>query len=252
MLVSGRLGADRAEVALRHGEHPRAAALRAALTLTAGPVRVAGLPRVEADLVLGPAGPVQTLRIGYPLRPGPPAPEPLRQNAGSAAPGDHPRDPSRDHPRELPRDHPRELPLVQRAAAYAVVVEAGRLLLTRLSSRQTWTLPGGGIEHGETPVQAAVREVYEETGLALRPGGLLDVDSIHFTGQAPDGRWEDYHGIRVVYAGSVPGGSTPRVVEVDGSTEQAAWVSRSELARLRLTSLVRTVATADLLARLSG
>jgi 8-oxo-dGTP pyrophosphatase MutT (NUDIX family) len=244
VLVSGRLGADRAEVALRHGEHPRAAALRAAVTLTAGPVRVAGLPQVGADLVCGPDGPVQTLRIGYPLRPGPPAPEPLGQNAGSAAPRDHPRDPSRDHPRDLP--------LVQRAAAYAVVVEAGRLLLTRLSSRQTWTLPGGGIEHGETPVQAAVREVYEETGLALRPGALLDVDSLHFTGQAPDGRWEDYHGIRVVYAGSVPGGSTPQVIEVDGSTEQAAWVSRSELARLRLTSLVRTVATTDLLARLSG
>ena len=241
MLVSGRLGAERAEVDLRHGEHPRAAALRAALTLTAGPVRVAGLPQVGADLVLGPGGPVQTLRIGYPLRPGTPAPEPPRQqNTGSAAPRDH------------SRDHPGNLPLVQRAAAYAVVVEAGRLLLTRLSSRQTWTLPGGGIEHGETPVQAAVREVYEETGLALRPGGLLDVDSIHFTGQAPDGRWEDYHGIRVVYAGSVPGGSTPQVIEVDGSTEQAAWVSRSELARLRLTSLVRTVATADLLARLSG
>jgi 8-oxo-dGTP pyrophosphatase MutT (NUDIX family) len=51
----------------------------------------------------------------------------------------------------------------------------GRLLLVMPSHRDTWEIPGGGLEHGEYPFQAAAREV-EETGLELRPGRLLAVD----------------------------------------------------------------------------
>ncbi|CAB4696551.1 unannotated protein [freshwater metagenome] len=67
-----------------------------------------------------------------------------------------------------------DLPVRRRLAAYALVVRGGDVLLTRLSARVTddelWTLPGGGVEHGEDPRAAVVREVHEETGLEVSVG----------------------------------------------------------------------------------
>jgi 8-oxo-dGTP diphosphatase len=128
---------------------------------------------------------------------------------------------------------------VQRTAAYALCHDGGRVLLSRLRNSSLWTLPGGGIDHGEQPDEAAVREVHEETGLPVRLRGLLDVDSTRFTGRGPSGRAEDFHGVRVVFDGEVPTDVEPRVVEVDGSTVEAAWWPVADLPRLQVTGLVR-------------
>ena len=86
----------------------------------------------------------------------------------------------------LPESEP--APVLKRAAVAIALVEAGEgadgtaLLLTRRAAglrahRSQWALPGGRCDAGETPVEAALRELHEELGLKLGPAdvlGLLD------------------------------------------------------------------------------
>ena len=68
-----------------------------------------------------------------------------------------------------PRDFGRRY--ISRPGAYAILPRDRRLLLTfQAAPFFEFQLPGGGIDPGETPVQALHREVYEETG--WRIGGL--------------------------------------------------------------------------------
>jgi 8-oxo-dGTP diphosphatase len=52
-----------------------------------------------------------------------------------------------------------------RERATAVLIRHGRILLMRGPSLEAYLMPGGGIEAGETPVEAVARELREETGL---------------------------------------------------------------------------------------
>jgi ADP-ribose pyrophosphatase YjhB (NUDIX family) len=127
---------------------------------------------------------------------------------------------------------------VQRVGAYVVCVREGRLLVVRLNPAlglKGWSLPGGGVDHGEAPVDAAVREVAEETGYDVVIDRLLSVDSLHLT-VGHDGSPIDHHGIRVLYAGTVVGGELRH--EVGGSSDQAAWVELDAVDALDQVSLV--------------
>jgi 8-oxo-dGTP pyrophosphatase MutT (NUDIX family) len=63
---------------------------------------------------------------------------------------------------------------------YALVVlwHGERVLMVYVRERACWELPGGGIEPGETPREAAVRELWEETGQQLDP------EELRFVGHA--------------------------------------------------------------------
>lgn len=141
-------------------------------------------------------------------------------------------------------------PQRQRVAAYALLLRGAgderEVLLTRMSSRTRiaghWTLPGGGIDHGEDPREAVRREVYEETGLRVEPGEVLDVHSTHFTGERADGLVEDYHGVHLIFEAQLLPESAavePYVVELDGSTDQAVWVRVTDAFQLELLNAAR-------------
>jgi 8-oxo-dGTP pyrophosphatase MutT (NUDIX family) len=62
------------------------------------------------------------------------------------------------------------------ATARTVTIDDhGHVLLGRYQGNHTWTIPGGVIDPGEQPADAAVRECYEETGIIAVPDALTSV-----------------------------------------------------------------------------
>jgi ADP-ribose pyrophosphatase YjhB (NUDIX family) len=73
-------------------------------------------------------------------------------------------------------DNARTYPTRPYLAVSAAIFRDGRVLLVRRArppAHGLYTLPGGGVEPGESLEQAVIREVREETGLAVAPLGLV-------------------------------------------------------------------------------
>ena len=123
-----------------------------------------------------------------------------------------------------------------RLAAYAVCIEDQRVLLVRHVSNN-WTLPGGKVEHAEDPLDAAIREVAEETGAEAVVERLLGVDSrvIPAAERAVPGGPE-HHNVGIFYEARITGGRLRP--EPNGNTLEVAWTPILEVASLRRSSLV--------------
>jgi ADP-ribose pyrophosphatase YjhB (NUDIX family) len=131
------------------------------------------------------------------------------------------------------------VPQVTRLGAYAVAVDdEARILLCRIApgypAAGTWTLPGGGVEFGEDPNEAVVRELDEETGLSGRPEGVLGIWSRRFE-RTETRRGALLHFVGILYRVTPDPGEIR--IEVDGSTDLAAWFTPDELGTIELGDL---------------
>ena len=107
-----------------------------------------------------------------------------------------------------------------RLGAIAVLVEGDRVLLAqrgKFPDRGLWGFPGGHVEPGETALEAARRELLEETGVRAKPVEYLtNVDVIRHDAQ---GRVVVHYLLAAVLCADPEG--TPRA---DDDAQDAAWV----------------------------
>lgn len=120
-----------------------------------------------------------------------------------------------------------------RVAAGALFVDEGQVLLVHPTYKDTWDLPGGYVERGESPAAACRREVREELGIDRAPLRLAAVD------WAPHER----EGDKLLFLfdcgpiGSDEAAISPDGVELDG----LHWVSEGELDQYLIGRLARRV-----------
>jgi 8-oxo-dGTP diphosphatase len=127
-----------------------------------------------------------------------------------------------------------------RLAAYAVCIDEQRVLLAHYVSPEgetSWTLPGGGVQHGEDPFDAVIREVAEETGCDAVVERLLGVDSrvIPPTERRLPGPLS-HHNVGIFYRVRITGGRLRP--EPNGETAESVWTPFPSVAHLRRSSLV--------------
>ena len=109
----------------------------------------------------------------------------------------------------------------------AVVIDGrGRLLMIKRGHEPgagLWSIPGGRIEPGETDEEALVREMFEETGLAVEVGRLIG----RVQRPGPNGTVIDI----ADYAATVTGGT----LRPGDDAADARWVDLADLAWLEIT-----------------
>ncbi|MGY4930344.1 NUDIX hydrolase [Streptomyces sp. 900116325] len=101
----------------------------------------------------------------------------------------------------------------------AIIVDGGRVLMIRRRQREgklLWAFPGGGIEAGETPEQAAVREVAEEVELEVKSVRVLG-DRVH-----PN------TGVHMTYVACEPISGEAGIGDEDEIAE-VAWLSHGQI-----------------------
>ena len=109
--------------------------------------------------------------------------------------------------------------------ALVVVRQGHRFLLTQEKKYgSTWSIPGGRVEPGETLIDAAMREVIEETGVPVMVEGVLRVEHSPSSSGAR---------VRVIFVGSPRDDTAPKTTS-DEESLGAAWLTIDEIAKLPL------------------
>jgi ADP-ribose pyrophosphatase YjhB (NUDIX family) len=116
-------------------------------------------------------------------------------------------------------------------AVSAAIIRDGKVLVVRRARKPAlhlYTLPGGGVETGETLMQAVMREVREETALEVEPVGLAGHREVIIR-DAQDR--VERHFVILSFAARWRSGEVALNEELD----DARWLDPSELAGLQTT-----------------
>lgn len=126
-----------------------------------------------------------------------------------------------------------------RVGAHGLCVARGQLLLVRcaphLDDAGKWSVPGGGIEWGEAPEAAVVREFREETGLDATVGHVAGVFSRTYM-RNPERPQPSVHFMSIVYWADVDP-AAELVPEAVGTSDLAEWIALERLGEIGLTNL---------------
>ena len=113
-----------------------------------------------------------------------------------------------------------------RPRACGVLLHDGCILMVRhvTPARTFWTLPGGGVEAGETPADAAVREMREETGVQSSAVRLL-FESVYGADSSPE-----YYFLMAAEGSQIAAlGADPEEAHLAEGERQLQGVSRQRL-----------------------
>ena len=135
--------------------------------------------------------------------------------------------PASDYVKHLRARIGRDLILLPGTAA-VIRDERGRVLLQQRTDNGGWSLPGGAVDPGETPAQATVREVREETGLRVRPTKIIGVfGGTAYRGRYPNG--DEVEFTSILFECAIEGGE---LRGQDGETSALRFFTREEMPRM--------------------
>jgi ADP-ribose pyrophosphatase YjhB (NUDIX family) len=103
-------------------------------------------------------------------------------------------------------------PATPKVDVRAAVFDGDRILLVKEPDDGSWSLPGGWADVGETPAEAAVREVREETGYRVRAGRLISAYDRDRQGHPSI----PYHVYKLVFLCEIVDEAPSRTVDADG------------------------------------
>jgi 8-oxo-dGTP diphosphatase len=134
----------------------------------------------------------------------------------------------------------RSYPAMPILAVSAAIIRDHKVLIVRRArppANGLYTLPGGGVEVGETLMEAVQREILEETALTIKPIGIAGY--CEAIGRDPDGRVERHFVILPFAARWIAGDPS-----LNEELSEAMWLEPCQLAALKTTSgLAEIVAT---------
>ncbi|MEV0386254.1 NUDIX domain-containing protein [Nonomuraea sp. NPDC050643] len=126
-------------------------------------------------------------------------------------------------------------PAERTTSAFAFVSDqADRTLLTCVDREgRGWDIPGGHLEPGETATDAAVRELYEETGLRLLPSDLTIFawQRIELLDPPPAGYRYPALTYMAMFRAVLPGPGGPTRPPAGSESTRADWLPRAEIER---------------------